>query len=155
MEVESFDHVVFVCTPPNTCKFYFNGALVNTYTVGTLTTQTYTHVAGLGKSSHTGQGYHAGEITDFRLFSRPLTSDEVTAIYTGNECATSSCSAGNYFSTTSSSCVACPAFSTSNAGAYTCTCRNGYNSSGYGSGLVCMVSPDKNKILKDFLFMDL
>jgi hypothetical protein len=142
--LNQFDHVVLTCTPPNTCKFYFNGALVNTYTVGTLTTQTYSYVAGLGKSAYPANGYFSGEIADFRLFSRALTSDEVTAIYTGNECATSSCTAGNYFSTTSLSCVACPAGSTSIAGAYTCTCPANFYQTGYGLSLVCTACPAKS-----------
>jgi hypothetical protein len=137
--LNQFGHIIVSCSPPNTCNYYFNGALVATYSMS-MTTQTYSYVAGLGKSS-CNDGYFQGEIADFRFFNRALTSDEVTAIYTGNECGVSSCTAWYYYKLSTASCVVCPSNSNSNAGAYTCLCSAGYYQTGYGVGLSCTICP--------------
>ena len=136
--LNQFGHILFSCTPPGSCSFYFNGNLVQTYDV-TMSTMTYSYVAGLGQSSCAGDGHLQGQVADFRLFFRALTSDEVYAIYSGHECQTSSCSTGQYFSMSISACGACPPSSSSSAGAYTCACFNGYTASGYGDGLLCSI----------------
>jgi hypothetical protein len=69
--LNQFSHVVFVCTFPNNCKTYFNGVLVSTITL-TMSIQTYSYVAGLGKSSYSDDYLH-GQVADFRLFFRTLT----------------------------------------------------------------------------------
>jgi hypothetical protein len=136
--LNEFNHFVLSCTPPSNCSVYFNGAFVRSYIVP-MSSMTYPYVAGLGKSSNDNErdGYLQGQIADFRLFFRALTSDEVYAIYSGHECHVSSCSAGQFYSMSSFSCLACPTGSNSTSGKFTCACEDGYISSGYGDGLTC------------------
>ena len=70
--LNQFSHVVIGCTLPNSCKIYFNGVLVYTLSQ-TITSQTFSYFAGLGKSSFSADAYLKGQIADFRLFSRALT----------------------------------------------------------------------------------
>jgi hypothetical protein len=131
-----FNHFVLSCTPPTTCKIYFDGILVNTISAA-IPNFNFWQIAGLGKSAYASDSFLHGKIADFRLFFRALTVDEVTAIHTGHECQISLCTDNQYFSMASSSCVACPSSSSSSTGSYTCTCYNGMTSFGYGDGLTC------------------
>jgi hypothetical protein len=70
--LNQFSHVVIGCTLPNTCNIYFNGVLIYTLSQ-TITSQTFSYVAGLGKSSYSHDANLKGQVADFRLFSRALT----------------------------------------------------------------------------------
>ena len=95
--VNVFYHFVLMCTPPRSCSLFSDGTLIGNYNLerglwfgGTLYDHTFSYVAGLGKSSYDyfipglHSNYFHGQIADFRLFFRELTSDEVTAIYTNS-----------------------------------------------------------------------
>ena len=81
-----WNHFVLAFTPGSTSYAYLNGVQQTLSGTPATTTQTWSYLAGLGKSSFTSDIPFMGSMADFRFFSRALAPSEVTVLYTSIAC---------------------------------------------------------------------
>ena len=128
----------------NQMSVYVNGVLRGSGTSTSVSLPDGTNGGFLGKSFSPGSTGLIGVIDELRVWSGPLTGDNVATSYSSgaDELAATPCALNFYNPRTGeTACVACPANSGTNTTGTvdTCRCNGGYSTNGTGDSLVCSI----------------